>query len=109
MKKQLIGVEVGVTLPITHEEFDQYFVKGIDRSLYDENRITYFIEDLGDAIAFAKDYVKEGVERTYALVYHLGECNLMEEDIEEIKDNNYYECNELDVDCLIESFYKEVE
>ena len=75
-------VEVGVVLPKNHEEYNLYeVVKGY--ALYDENVVAF--TDLDSAKTFAKQYVSEGVDQTYAFIFHGGKAN--PSDIE----NNYYE------------------
>jgi hypothetical protein len=60
-------VELGVLLPKTHEEYNDYNqVYGGKNAYYDENNVLFISKE--DAIAYAKHYVNNGVVNTYAIV-----------------------------------------
>lgn len=104
MKHNLIGVEVGVMLNVDHPSYLDYKIG--EHSLYDENVCTYIEEDEDKARAYALDYVEKGVENTYAIIFHMGSCNLLEGELEEIKSNGYYEETSIDVSTIISSYVK---
>lgn len=89
MNKQLYFVEVGVLLKPEHHDFDYYNINGFMKGrfgFYDENKLTYF--DYKSAKKYADYYIKEGVDRTYAIVYSFY-CNITDEEEKEIKTSLY--------------------
>lgn len=64
----LYFVEVGVLLTKDDEEYDSYQINGFHEEFgfYDENRCAYF--NLEDAIKYGEEYVKDGVNGTYAIL-----------------------------------------
>ncbi|MBP3708262.1 MAG: hypothetical protein J6J36_06620 [Clostridia bacterium] len=90
MKKQVYCIEVGVRLPPSHPEFECYKVEKMesDWGLYDENRAVEFTYDR--ALEYVKNYVKEGVDNTYGIVYE-DILNLDDEDIKEIEQTGFCE------------------
>lgn len=91
MKKEIFVLEVGVLLNDTNNEFDCYHIPNFydnEYSFYDENRITYF--DYNSAKEYADKYIKEGVNKTYAII-HSYIVNLDDYDIESINDFGYCE------------------
>ena len=63
----LYKVEVGVLLPKTHKEFNDYAcVYDKKHAYYNEN--TLFFTNKEKAIAYAKKYVAKGVVKTYGIV-----------------------------------------
>lgn len=92
MKKEIFVLEVGVLLDKTNAEFEYYHIHNFfenEFAFYDENRITYF--DYSFAKEYADKYIKEGVNKTYAII-HSYIVNLDDCDIEEI--NNYGYCEQ---------------
>jgi hypothetical protein len=90
MTKQVYCTEVGVRLSPSHPEFEYYKVEKMesDWGLYDEDRTVEFTYD--KALEYVKNYVKDGVDNTYGIVY-VDIVNLDDEDIEEIKQTGYCE------------------
>ena len=65
--KKVFLVDVGVLLEKGHHEYTCYDgVYDQKNAYFDENQ--YYKETLESAIAEARDYVKNGVERTYAVI-----------------------------------------
>lgn len=63
----LYKVEVGVLLPKTHEEYEDYSqVYDEKHAFYDENVV--FFTNKEKAITYAKKYVRNGVVNTYGIV-----------------------------------------
>lgn len=77
-------VECGVLLPKTDKEYNSYNeVYGNKNAYYDENNLLFL--DKESAISYAKEYVNDGVDNTYAIVID----EIIETDIQginEIKD-----------------------
>ncbi len=80
MKKEIYNLEVGVLLDEKHEEYN------------DENVITYIKEDYDKAIEYANDYVKNSVNKTYAILTYQGLL-----DIE----------NDKELECIVEHGYSD--
>lgn len=60
-------VELGVLLPKTHKEYNDYNqVYGGKNAYYDENEVLFMTKE--DAISYAKYKVATGVKNTYAIV-----------------------------------------
>jgi hypothetical protein len=60
-------VELGVLLPQTHKEYNDYNqVYGGKNAYYDENEVLFMTKE--DAISYAKYKVATGVKNTYAIV-----------------------------------------
>ena len=67
MKKELFRLDIGVLLNKDDEEFECYNqVYTKEFGFYDEDQSIYL--DYNDAIKEAKEYVKNGVDRTYAVI-----------------------------------------
>jgi hypothetical protein len=83
-------VEVGVELKQDHKEYEHYEVKvnGVKRSLYDENVIAFLQED--KAFDFINEYVEEGVEGTYGVLWEI-EREIEDYEMEELVNINYLE------------------
>jgi hypothetical protein len=63
----LFRVELGVLLPQTHNEYNDYNqVYGSKNAYYDENNVLFMTKE--DAICYAKYKVATGVTNTYAIV-----------------------------------------
>lgn len=90
MEKIIYELEVGVHLKPEDKEFDCYEISGItpitNLAYYDENRLDFI--NIKQAIAYAKEYVKNGNNNTYAFIYS-EMCKLDEKDIINIKNNAY--------------------
>src|SRR5690554_738877 len=93
MKKEIYNLEVGVLLDKNHEEYDCYnMVYSDNYGFYDENVIAYIKEDYDKAIEYANDYVKNGVNKTYAILTYQGLL-----DIE----------NDKELECIVEHGYSD--
>ena len=97
MKKQIYMVEVGVLLEETDKDFDYY--RCLDNipeyshfSFYDENLL--FFTDKEEAIEYAKDYIFNGVKRTYGYVVEYGIYNIDEQQEKEIEE--YRSCDDFE-------------
>ena len=89
MKKLVYCVEVGIVLDKNYEEFDCYTIGDFFDDcygFYDENRVLTF--DYQQAIDYAKDYVKNGVINTYAII-HSDIFNFDKKDIKDIENWGY--------------------
>ena len=76
-------VELGVLLPKTHKEYNDYNqVYGGKNAYYDENEVLFMTKE--DAICYAKYKVATGVKNTYAIVVD-EIINTNNEVVEEIK------------------------
>ena len=76
-------VELGVLLPKTHKEYNDYNqVYGGKNAYYDENNVLFLTKE--DAISYAKYKVATGVKNTYAIVVD-EIINTNNEVVEEIK------------------------
>ena len=76
-------VELGVLLPKTHKEYNDYSqVYGGKNAYYDENEVLFMTKE--DAISYAKYKVATGVKNTYAIVVD-EIINTNNEVVEEIK------------------------
>lgn len=76
-------VELGVLLPQTHKEYNDYNqVYGGKNAYYDENEVLFMTKE--DAISYAKYKVATGVKNTYAIVVD-EIINTNNEVVEEIK------------------------
>ena len=76
-------VELGVLLPKTHKEYNDYNqVYGGKNAYYDENNVLFLTKE--DAICYAKYKVATGVKNTYAIVVD-EIINTNNEVVEEIK------------------------
>ena len=90
MRKELFILEVGVLTAPDYECgsycIDKFFDK--EFGFNDENRITYLTYE--EAYAYAQKYMKDGVNKTYAII-HSGVYNLDDDDMDEIQSYNYCE------------------
>lgn len=79
MKTNAVLLDVGVLLTKDNEEFDFYSsVYDHEYGYYDENQIAYKGEDLVEAIKYAREYVNDGVDMTYAVITNQGIVNYEE-------------------------------
>lgn len=68
-------LDVGVLLTETDSEFEYYnCAYDCKYGYYDENQIAYKESDKKDAIKYAKEYVQNGCNMTYAVLTNQGEC-----------------------------------
>ena len=96
MKINVIGLDVGVLLTKNDEEFDFYScVYDHKYGYYDENQIAYKECDLAEAIKYAREYVTDGVDMTYAVVTNQGQINYCEEFDDGNIDNFTYLCEDV--------------
>jgi hypothetical protein len=76
MKTNAILLDVGVLLTELDDEFNSYNgVYNHRYGYYDENQIAYKGEDLIEAIKYAREYVANGVDMTYAVITTQGIVN----------------------------------
>lgn len=74
MKCFLISCDVGILLTKEDKEFDFYScVYDHKYGYYDENQIVYKKESTNEAIEYAKQYVNDGVDMTYAVITDQGQ------------------------------------
>lgn len=79
--------DVGVLLSSDDEEYEFYScVYDKKHGFYDENQIAFLDKD--EAIAYAKQYVEEGVDGTYAVVTDQGD--IYRGDVEDFDDGDIY-------------------
>lgn len=107
MKRDLYFCEVGVLLPKDDEDYEFYQLNNFHREFgfYDENKLTFLTEE--ERNNYALDYVKNGVENTYALLYQYN-CNIEERELQDIKDFKYSEYSlEMASDDITEFIYKQ--
>lgn len=91
MKQTLYFVEVGVLLDHTDKEYEYYKINGFHDTIfgfYDENKLTFLT--LKEAKEYADNYIKDGVNKTYAIIYSFV-CNIDDNDLEEITQHAYCE------------------
>ena len=91
MKQTLYFVEVGVLLDHTDKEYECYKINGFHDTIfgfYDENKLTFLT--LKEAKEYADNYIKDGVNKTYAIIYSFV-CNIDDNDLEEITQHAYCE------------------
>ena len=91
MRKTLYFVEVGVLLTKTAHEFEEYKIRGFYDDVYgfyDENVATF--TTYNKAKKYADTYVNNGNLNTYGFIQSAN-CNITDEQLEEIKTNAYYE------------------
>lgn len=80
MEKQLHLLDVGILLTKNDMEFDYYnrpYGNDLGRkkyAFYDEDQTLYPANKLNETIKKATDYVKNGVDNTYAIIVNEGEC-----------------------------------
>ena len=62
-------VEVGVEIDKKNDEYDNYLmnINGFDRYLYDENVVAFLNKN--KALDFLNEYVDNGVENTYGVLW----------------------------------------
>lgn len=105
MNKKVYELEVGVLLESNNEEFDFYSIKNATEETkygyFDENRIEFF--DYEKAKKYADNYVKNGVNKTYAFIFE-ETYNLEEEDIKSINNWGYFD-HEIDVPSISKWLY----
>lgn len=76
MKINVICLDVGVLLTKDDEEFECYSqVYDHKYGYYDEDQIPYKEKDLKKAIEYAREYVADGVDMTYAVITNQGQVN----------------------------------
>ena len=76
MKTNAILLDVGVLLTELDDEFNSYNgVYDHEYGYYDEDQIAYKGEDLIEAIKYAREYVANGVDMTYAVITNQGIVN----------------------------------
>ena len=84
MKSEFKMLEVGVLLTENDAEYDSYnFVYGGEYGYFNENNIIYKAEDVNTAIGFARKYVSEGVNMTYAILTNQGIFDYEEEEFDD--------------------------
>lgn len=88
MNKQLYFVEAGVLLNKTHPEFESYQIADFYEQFgfHDEHRLVFTTEN--KALKYAKNYVKTGINNTYAIVFSYV-CGVDDEMLKEIKNHAY--------------------
>lgn len=97
MKRDIYNLEVGVLLAEDNADYNCYNnVYDKYNAYFDENEIAYLKKDYDNAIEYAKNYVKSGVKRTYAILTYQGMYNLSTRDIVSIKEFGYCDNIELD-------------
>lgn len=75
MKDVIRMLEVGVLLDKRHPEYESYNnVWDQKHGFFNENNILYREKDTEEAIDYARQYVKKGVDNTYAIISNEGEC-----------------------------------
>lgn len=106
MKKHLYFCEVGVLTPPEYEEYG-YQIKGFHNEFgfYDENKLTFLSKKKRDE--YAENYVNNGVEKTYAILYDII-CNVdIESEMEEIKNCLFTEYSlDMSTETITDFFYK---
>jgi len=86
MKSEFKMLEIGILLTENDAEYDSYnFVYGGGYGYFNENNIIYKAEDVNTAIEFARKYVSEGVNMTYAILTNQG---IFDYEDEEFDDGN---------------------
>ena len=76
MKTDVILLEVGVLLTELDEDFNSYNgVYDHRYGYYDEDQTAYKESDLAKAIKYARQYVLDGVDMTYAVITNQGQIN----------------------------------
>ena len=76
MKINTILLEVGVLITELDEDFDSYNgVYDHRYGYYDEDQTAYKESDLAKAIKYAREYVTDGVDMTYAVITNQGQIN----------------------------------
>lgn len=92
MKVCVICCDVGVLLTKDDEEFESYsLVYDHKYGYYDEDQTAYKASDLDEAIKYAKEYVANGVDMTYAVITDQGQFNYCEQfDAEDIEGFTYH-------------------
>lgn len=92
MNKVYYELEVGVHLSKSEDEYECYRLsqapKELEVGYYDENRLNFL--KYSEAKEYADEYVKDGVNGTYAFIYS-DIFNMRDEDIEEIHDSKYFD------------------
>lgn len=82
MKTNAILLDVGVLLTPEEDDYDEYelYSQVYDRQYgyYDENQIAYKGEDFEKAIKYAREYVANDVDMTYAIITNQGIVNYEE-------------------------------
>ena len=70
----VLGYECGVLVGPEDDEFDFYAINnpGLPYGFYDEDQGLFLMSDVSKAIQGLKDYVKNGVENTYAVISFQG-------------------------------------
>lgn len=90
MKFDVIGLDVGVLLTKDDEEFDGYSqVYDHKYGYYDEYQRAYKEKDLAKAIKYAREYVADGVDMTYAVITNQGQINYTKFDEDDIDNFTY--------------------
>lgn len=115
MKTNVICLDVGVLLTKDDEEFDYYSqVYDHKYGYYDENQIAYKESDLAKSIQYARQYVADGVDMTYAVITNQGQINYCEEFDDGNIEDFTYPCEDVIFSLakingeIIENFIEEV-
>lgn len=107
MKKNLYFVEVGILLTPNDDDFACYQINDFHRELgfYDENKLTFLTQQ--EANDYAMDYVKSGINNTYAILYDYN-CNITKDQLQEIKDFKSCEYSlDMSINDITEFIYKQ--
>lgn len=73
-KDSIFAFECGVLLSLEHDEFDYYVNNNpkLPYGFYDENQGMFLKHELGNELYGLRDYVKNGVDNTYAVISFQG-------------------------------------
>lgn len=98
IKGILKQLEVGILLTDkSNKEYDFYSkVYGGKYGFYNENNIAYREADVKEAIEYAKEYVKNGVDMTYAILTNQGLCEYDEPFDDGATENFTYEYSDIE-------------
>ena len=106
MHKNFYEVEVGIHLTEEDEEFEPYSIDNVTNTTnfayYDEDQVAFF--EYKKALDFANNYVKNGVENTYAFIY-LDEYNFSNEQIKSVKEFGTFDTNNIIIPPISEWLY----
>ena len=107
MKKHLYFCEIGVLLDEKHPEFCDYQLSSMPKEFayYDENILTFLTKE--QAYNYGKEYVENGIEKTYAFFYDFV-ANITDEELEDIEKSLFCEyCFDLSKEVITKFIYKE--
>ena len=114
MKTNVIGLDVGVLLTQDEKLFDFYsHVYDHKYGYYDEYQRGYKEKDLAEAIKYAREYVADGVDMTYAVITNQGQINYNNEFDEDNIEGFTYDAKDVIFSVakingeIIENFIKE--